>query len=332
MLSLKSVDIDPPAAITLSLVIPVYNEETMLPLLQQRLTKVLDGLTERCQIVLVDDGSSDRSLELAHQFDGGTSDVKVIVLSRNFGKEAATSAGLKHADGLAVILLDADLQDPPELIPEMLGRWRDGYDVVNMRRRERHGESWFKRFSAAGFYRILNWMSDHAIPENVGDFRLLSRQVVDHINELPECNRYMKGLLNWPGFKQTTMLFDRDARAAGETKWNYLSLLGLAMDGITSFSIKPLRIATLLGTICAGWALTFSLWIAFKTFFFGETLQGYPTMMIAILALGGMQLLAIGLLGEYLGRVFVEVKRRPAYLVQQVDSRRAQPFAQERQG
>ncbi|QIZ75970.1 glycosyltransferase family 2 protein [Ferrimonas lipolytica] len=331
MLAFKMIPSDPPKAISLSIVIPIYNEAEVMPVLQQRLITVLDRMPERVEIVFVDDGSNDNSLVLAHQFDGGTSDVTVVSLSRNFGKEAATSAGLQHAKGLAVILLDADLQDPPELIPAMVSAWRKGFDIVNMQRRQRLGESWIKRTSAACFYRLLNIMSDHAIPENVGDFRLLSREVVDHINELPERNRYMKGLLNWPGFEQTTLPFDREPRAAGDTKWNYFKLVGLAIDGITSFSIKPLRLATVVGSLCAGWALTFGAWIMIKTVLWGEPMQGYPTIMIAILALGGLQLLAIGILGEYLGRVFVEVKGRPTYLVKQLEQRKASQLVEQNQ-
>ncbi len=330
MLALKAVSPPPKPPVILSVIVPMYNEQAVLPQLQRRLTAVLDALPERCEIVLVDDGSSDNTLALAQAFDAGSSDLLVLGLSRNFGKEAATSAGLKHANGAAVVLLDADLQDPPELIPSMLAQWRQGYDVVNMRRRQRHGESWLKRQSAAAFYRVLNWLSDQPIPENVGDFRLLSRQVVDHINELPERNRYMKGLFNWPGFNTITLDFDRDPRLAGETKWNYFKLFGLAIDGITAFSIKPLRLATLVGSLCAAWAFSYGLWVMLKTAVWGEVLQGYPTMMVVMLGLGGMQLLAIGILGEYLGRVFIEVKGRPSYLVQQVNHIPASLAARER--
>lgn len=308
--------IEPP--IILSVVVPVYNEQDVLPAFHSRLTSALDELRESCEIIYIDDGSSDNSREIIESAPTSSSAVRYICLSRNFGKEAAMSAGLKLARGTAVIIIDADLQDPPELIPAMLAKWREGYDVVNMQRSSRAGESWFKRFSAACFYKLLNQMSDITISENVGDFRLLSREVVDHINELPERNRYMKGIFAWPGYKQATLPFERDARYLGETKWNYLKLLGLAMDGISSFSMRPLRIATVLGATIAFSAFGFGMFIIGKTLLFGEVVDGYPSMIVVQLALGGVQLLSIGLLGEYIGRIFVESKQRPLYLIQEV--------------
>lgn len=310
-------------AVTLSVIVPYYNEAEVLPELHQRLTEVLGALPDSCEIIYVDDGSSDDSLQLVESFTAESCTIRSIGLSRNFGKEAAMSAGLEHSRGLAVILIDADLQDPPELIPQMLAKWREGYDVVNMQRTERQGETWFKRASAAAFYRLLNTLVKSDIPENVGDFRLLSREVVDHINQLPERNRYMKGIFVWPGFKQATLPFQRDARFCGETKWNYLKLIGLAVDGITSFSIKPLRLATLLGVLIAGSAFGYGAFIVFKTLLFGETVTGYPSMMVVQLALGGIQLLSIGVLGEYIGRIFIESKARPLYLVQSVSEKPA---------
>ncbi|AIU66377.1 glycosyltransferase family 2 protein [Vibrio coralliilyticus] len=310
-------------AVTLSVIVPYYNEAEVLPELHQRLTEVLSALPDSCEIIYVDDGSSDDSLELVESFTAESCTIRSIGLSRNFGKEAAMSAGLEHSRGLAVILIDADLQDPPELIPQMLAKWREGYDVVNMQRTERQGETWFKRASAAAFYRLLNTLVKSDIPENVGDFRLLSREVVDHINQLPERNRYMKGIFVWPGFKQATLPFQRDARFCGETKWNYLKLIGLAVDGITSFSIKPLRLATLLGVLIAGSAFGYGAFIVFKTLLFGEAVTGYPSMMVVQLALGGIQLLSIGVLGEYIGRIFIESKGRPLYLVQSVSEKPA---------
>lgn len=236
--------------VVLSVIVPFYNEQEVLPEFHRRLTATLDALPEQCEIVYIDDGSTDKSCNIVESFSSTSSHIYCIKLSRNFGKEAAMSAGLNHCKGLAVIIIDADLQDPPELIPDMLNKWREGYDVVNMQRNERLGESWFKRFSAACFYKLLNSAAKLDVPENVGDFRLLSHEVIDHINQLPERNRYMKGIFSWPGFKQATLTFQRDARFCGETKWNYLKLLGLAMDGITSFSIRPLRIATVISAYC----------------------------------------------------------------------------------
>ncbi|WED23616.1 glycosyltransferase family 2 protein [Vibrio sp. JC009] len=308
--------IEPP--VILSVVVPVYNEQEVLPAFHSRLTRVLDKLSENCEIIYIDDGSHDNSREIIESAPGSSSPVKYLCLSRNFGKEAAMSAGLKQSRGVAVVVIDADLQDPPELIPSMLKRWREGYDVVNMQRSSRAGESFFKRFSAACFYKLLNGMSELNISENVGDFRLLSREVVDRINELPERNRYMKGIFAWPGYKQTSIQFERDARYLGETKWNYFKLFGLAMDGISSFSIRPLRIATVLGSLIALGAFGFSMFIVGKTLLFGEAVDGYPSMIVVQLALGGVQLLSIGLLGEYIGRIFIESKQRPLYLIQEV--------------
>ncbi len=300
---------------TLSIIVPFFNEQEVLETFHQRLTVVLDSLSESCEIVYVDDGSDDNSLNIARNFVESTTHIRCITLSRNFGKESAMSAGLEHSYGEAIIVIDADLQDPPELIPEMLAKWREGYDVVNMQRRERRGETWFKRFSAACYYKLLNNITKLEVPENVGDFRLLSRKVVKHINELPERNRYMKGIFSWPGFRQTTIQFDRDERFCGETKWNYIKLIALAMDGITSFSIRPLRIATLSGIIVAASAFIYGSFILFKTLVHGDPVSGYPSIMLMMLGLGGVQLLSVGLLGEYVGRVFVETKQRPLYLI-----------------
>lgn len=304
--------------ICLSVVVPLFNESKMIKPLIERLTAVLSRLDDSSEIVFVDDGSSDDSWSQVSQLPLVDNEYQCIKLSRNFGKEAAMSAGIEHARGLVVIMLDADLQDPPELIPDMLTQWRAGYDIVNMKRRKRLGETWFKRFSAACFYRLMNWVSDSPVPENVGDFRLMSRQVIDSINALPERNRFMKGLFSWPGFSQKTLEFDRDPRFIGETKWSYGKLFGLAMDGITSFSFKPLRLATWCGVLTALCAFGYGGWIVIQTLIFGGSVAGYPSLMVVQLALAGIQLLALGLIGEYLGRVFVEVKQRPLYLIEEV--------------
>ncbi len=304
--------------LTLSVIVPFYNEEEVLPECHERLVSVLDQLPERCEIVYVDDGSSDNSRKVAQSLSSEVCAIKCVGLSRNFGKESAMSAGLQYCRGLAVVLIDADLQDPPELIPQMLEKWREGYDVVNMQRKNRDGETWMKKFTAASFYRVMNFFSNMSIPENVGDFRLLSREVVDHINQLPEKNRYMKGVFTWPGFKQVTIQFDRDARHSGETKWNYLKLIGLAVDGITSFSIRPLRIATVFGALIALSSFVYGGVIIVQTLMNGADPDGYPSLMVVQLAIGGIQLLTIGVLGEYIGRIFTEVKDRPLYLIQEV--------------
>ncbi len=307
-----------PSEICVSIIIPMFNESKSLDVLMTRLNSVLSQINDRCELVFIDDGSTDETWALLQQLRLSDCEHQCIKLSRNFGKEAAMSAGLAQARGLAIILLDADLQDPPELIPQMLQAWRAGYEVVNMRRKKRLGETWFKRFSAACFYRLMNWMSDSPVPENVGDFRLLSRQVIDHINAMPERNRFMKGILSWPGFTQTTIEFDRDPRSVGETKWNYGKLVGLAMDGITSFSFKPLRLATWFGVTIGLSSLVYGAWIVLKTLVYGEAVAGYASMMAVQLFLAGIQLLALGLIGEYLGRVFMEVKQRPVFIVEDV--------------
>ncbi len=307
-----------PDDVGLSVIVPYYNEQEVLPELHQRLVAALQNLNISTEIVYVNDGSTDSSLAIVNQFWAEDTVVMSVNLSRNFGKEAAMSAGLAQARGEAVILIDADLQDPPELIPKMVEAWKDGADVVNMKRSERLGETWVKRQSASMFYKLLNRLIDQPIPENVGDFRLLSRRVVNNINQLSERNRYMKGLLNWPGYRQVTLEFQRDARFSGETKWNYFKLFGLAVDGITSFSMRPLRIATFFGALTAMSAFIYGTYILISTMLFGEPVRGFPTLMIVQLGIGGVQLLCIGLLGEYIGRIYVEAKERPIYLIESV--------------
>lgn len=301
----------------LSVIVPFLDEIEVLPEFHARITNVINDLQDRIyvEVIYVDDGSTDGSLALVESLDHDTFDVHSVALSRNFGKEAAMSAGLQCCNGDAVILIDADLQDPPELIPSMIDKWLEGYDVVNMQRAQRDGETWFKKKTAGSYYKLLNWLADIEIPENVGDFRLLSRRVVDELNALPEKARYMKGILAWPGFGQFTLQFDRDGRELGQTKWNYLKLFGLAVDGICSFSIKPLRIASVLGASTALAAFVFGIYIVLKTVFLGADVSGYPSLMVAILGVGGVQLLCVGLLGEYIGRIMVEVKARPNYLI-----------------
>ena len=225
------------------------------------------------------------------------------------------SAGLRLARGSAVILIDADLQDPPELIAEMVQAWQKGADVVNMRRRSRQGETWLKKVSAHGFYRVINWLSEVPIPEDVGDFRLLSRRAVDALNQLPERNRFMKGLFAWIGYTQVTLDYDRHARAAGQTKWPYLKLFHFAVEGITGFSVVPLRLASYAGFLTALGAFIYALVFLVKTLTVGEPVKGFPTLILTILLLGGLQLMAMGIIGEYLGRLFMESKRRPLYLL-----------------
>ena len=301
---------------TLSVLVPVYNEGVALVEFMARLKPILASLPCKTELVYVDDGSTDNSGELIHASLPISDSRKLIKLSRNFGKEAALCAGLKSVSGDAVIIIDADLQDPPELIPSMVNAWESGADVVNMCRSKRNGESWFKKFSAKCFYRLLNVLSDTHIPENVGDFRLISRATLNVINAMPEKNLYMKGILSWPGLTTITLYFERDARCSGESKWPFFKLLNLAFDGITSFSTKPLQLATWSGALLALSAFIYGLFVVIKTMFWGEAVAGYPTLMVVMLALGGVQLLTVGIMGAYIGRIYTEVKNRPRFVIQ----------------
>jgi glycosyltransferase involved in cell wall biosynthesis len=301
----------------LSILVPVYNEAEVITEFLQQLKPILDALRCDTEIVFVDDGSSDDSCDVINASAPISDSQKLIKLSRNFGKEAALCAGLKSVSGDAVIIIDADLQDPPELIPTMVHAWQSGADVVNMCRSKRNGESWFKKFSAKCFYRLLKVLSDTDIPENVGDFRLISRATIDVINAMPEKNLYMKGILSWPGFKTETLYFERQARCSGESKWPFFKLLKLALDGITSFSTKPLQLATWFGALLAASAFVYGLFVVVKTVLWGEAVAGFPTLMVVILALGGFQLLSVGIMGAYIGRIYTEVKNRPRYVIQE---------------
>lgn len=304
--------------IVLSIVIPIYNERPVLPMLYARVRKVLEPLHISYELVLVDDGSKDGSGQYLVDLAVAAPSVKAVRLSRNFGKEAALTAGLAHAGGDAVIILDADLQDPPELIPEMLEAWRAGADVVCMRRRTREGETQFKVLSAHFFYRLLNRISDVDIPADTGDFRLMSRQAVDAINQLNERNRYMKGLFAWVGLPTHVIEYDRAPRMAGTSKWDVLGLVKLAFEGITSFSVAPLRLSMVAGLLTALAGILFGLWIIAKTLVLGDPVQGYPSMISIMTFLGGVQLISIGLLGEYVGKTYFEAKQRPVYLIRDI--------------
>lgn len=305
----------------ISLILPMYNERDVLTLCLERIDAVMADVDLSFEAVFVDDGSEDGSdaylIEQCERFSW----VRLVRLSRNFGKEAALTAGLDHALGEAMIILDTDLQDPPEYIPEMIDRWRDGADVVLMQRRSRAGETWLKRVSSHLYYRLLQRMSRSEIPADTGDFRLMSRRAVDALRQLTERNRYMKGLFAWVGMPTVVILYDRASRAAGKTKWNYLGLFGLALEGITSFSVSPLRWAALAGVVAAMLGGGFGLWIIFKALIFGEDVRGYASLISLITFLGGVQLLTIGIVGEYLGKAYLEAKRRPIYLVRDVVDR-----------
>jgi polyisoprenyl-phosphate glycosyltransferase len=304
-------------AARISVVVPMFNEAEVLPTFHQRLRAALAPWAGRLEVIYVDDGSSDASVETVKALRLADPSIALLRLSRNFGKEIALSAGLQVAGGDAVVVIDADLQDPPELIPSMIGKWQEGFDMVLMRRREREGESWFKRTSAHVFYRLLNRLGEIEIPEDVGDFRLMSRRVVEALNAIPERQRYMKGLFAWVGFPQVIIVYDRPGRVAGTAAQNYRRLWSLAGEGITSFSVRPLRLASLLGMTTSAIALVTTAFYVIKTLLYGDPVQGFPTLIVAILLLGGLQLLSIGVLGEYLGRMFMETKRRPLYVQQE---------------
>jgi len=296
-------------------VVPVYNEAEVLPAFHAPLNEVLQATGRVFEIVYVDDGSDDESAALVRDWAAEDSNVGLLELSRNFGKEIALSAGLDHARGDAVIVIDADLQDPPALIHEFLAHWRDGYDVVYGKRASREGEAWLKIVSARWFYRVMNRLSDVEIPEDVGDYRLLSRRAVEALGTLGERHRYMKGLYAWIGFPQKAVVYHRQPRGAGDTKWNYWRLWNFALEGITSFSDVPLKIATYLGVATSLLAFLYGIYVVFKTLIFGDPVAGYPSLMVVILFLGGVQLICIGIIGEYLARTYSESKQRTLYFV-----------------
>lgn len=300
----------------LSLVVPMYNEEAVIPLFFAEIVRVLEQLPLEWEIICVNDGSRDRTLELLMQWHQRESRIKVINLSRNFGKERALTAAIDYASGDAVIPIDVDLQDPPEIIPLMVQRWREGYDIVNAVRSERKHDTPAKRVTAHMFYHVINAISDVEIPANTGDFRLLSRRVCEALRALRERRRFMKGLFSWVGYPTTTVEYERKPRAAGTTKFNYWKLWNFAIDGITSFSTAPLKIATYVGLMSALLSLCYASYIIFKTIFYGNPVSGYPSLMSAILFFGGVQLIFIGVIGEYIGRIHDEVKFRPIYIVE----------------
>lgn len=311
-------------AYSLAIVVPAYNESQVIGEFHARMGAVLDALAAEARIVYVDDGSQDDTWALIEDFAQRDDRVLALRLSRNFGKEAAMTAGLDAADADAVVVIDADLQDPPELIPTLVARWQEGFDVVYATRGERDGETRFKRFTSAAFYRVMERVADTPLPRDTGDFRLLSRRAVRALGGLRERQRFMKGLFAWIGYRQTSVVYHRDARHAGVTKWNYWRLGNLAVEGITSFSTAPLRIATWVGVSAALLAFLYGLWVLLKVCIWGDPVRGYPTLLVVILFLGGAQLLALGVIGEYIGRTYAESKRRPLYYV---ESRRGQPLS-----
>lgn len=307
----------------LTVVVPAHNEVAVLEAFHARLGRVLAELPLDGRVLYVDDGSTDATWRLIEELLARDPRVGAIKLSRNFGKEAALTAGLDHVDADAVVVIDADLQDPPELIPSLVEQWQAGFDVVYATRTARAGETGFKRLTAALFYRGMERLSDTPIPRDTGDFRLLSRRALDALRQLRERQRFMKGLFAWIGYRQTAVHYLRESRQAGSTKWNYWRLLQLAMEGVTSFSTAPLRLATWVGLLSSLVAFLYGLWVFGKAALHGDPVQGYPSLMVAILFLGGVQLLALGVIGEYLGRNYAESKQRPLYFIEEQRSHRA---------
>jgi glycosyltransferase involved in cell wall biosynthesis len=314
--------------VLISIIVPAYNEADVIEAFYQRMLNVLLEHSLEYELIFVNDGSTDNTLAILKKLQEDDHHVMVVDLSRNFGKEIAMTAGLDYCTGDAVILIDADLQDPPELIPDMIEKWQEGHDVVYARRVSRDGESFLKKLTSKWFYRLINRLSTVRIPEDTGDFRLMSRRAVNALSTLRERNRFMKGLFSWIGYSQTEIIYERDARYAGSSKWNYLQLWEHAIEGITSFTAIPLKIATYLGLMTATGAFLYGLWIIFKTMIYGDPVAGFPTLMVVILFLGGVQLLALGIIGEYLGRIFSESKQRPLYLVNKIYRADSQPVTE----
>jgi glycosyltransferase involved in cell wall biosynthesis len=303
--------------VTFSVAVPVYNEVESLPELYQRVREVMGGLDEPWELVLIDDGSTDGSTDLIHSLAADDERVRPVIFARNFGHQIAVTAGLDYSRGEAVVIMDADLQDPPEVIPELITKWREGYEIVHAVREEREGETLFKKVTAALFYRIINRITDVNIPLDTGDFRLLDRAVVATLNKMRERHRFPRGMAAWVGFRQVGVSYRRAARFAGETKYPFRKMLRLALNAITGFSYFPLQLATYFGFVCAGISaiaipVVIGLRLAGNQAFFGQA-----TTLIAVLFLGGVQLISLGILGEYVGRLYDEAKGRPLYVVRE---------------
>jgi polyisoprenyl-phosphate glycosyltransferase len=302
-------------ALLYSIVIPVYNEAEVLPALYERLTRVLEGLLEPYEIIFVNDGSRDESPLLLRDFQARDRRVKFLSLSRNFGHQIAITAGLDYSSGQAAVVMDADLQDPPEVIPQLIEQWRKGYDLVFAVRAERHGDGLFKRATAAVFYRLFRRMSAMEIPLDAGDFRLMSRRAVEALQSIRERNRFIRGLAGWIGFRQTSVTFVRDVRRAGETKYPLSKMLQFALNGLISFSLIPLQLASYLGFLISSFGFFYIVYAIGLKLFTDRVVLGWTSVMVAVLFLGGVQLISLGIIGEYIGRIYEEVKQRPLYVV-----------------
>lgn len=299
-----------------SVVVPVYDEAEVLDQFHARLSATMNAIGVDWEVIYVNDGSRDRSLDIMRALHARDAHVAMLNLSRNFGKEIALTAGLDRAAGDAVVVIDADLQDPPELIPQLVEVWAAGVDVVYAQRRSRSGESWLKRQTAFAFYRVMRRLTKIDIPPDTGDFRLMSRRVVDALLQLREHHRFMKGLFAWVGFSTRAVPYIREARAAGSSKWDYWKLWNFALEGITSFSVLPLKVATYLGLGIALLSGLYAVYLVISTLIHGNPVPGYPSLLVAILFMGSTQLIVLGIIGEYLGRSFNELKHRPLYFVE----------------
>lgn len=304
----------------ISILIPCYNEEQSLPLLYPELVKLMDANPGyEWGLMFVNDGSKDNTLTVLQQLRQQDSRVNYVDLSRNFGKEAAMLAGFDHVSGDCMVIIDADLQHPPTLIPEMIKWWEQGYDDVYAKRKSRGKESWLRKRLSLQFYKILQRSSRYEVLQNVGDFRLLDRCCINALKQLRESERYTKGMYSWIGFKKKEIEFEQGDRIAGESSWNYRQLFSFAIDGITSFTNAPLRISTVVGFVVSLCAFLYMIYVFFKAVIFGDPVQGYPTLVILILFLGGIQLLSLGIIGEYIGRIYNETKNRPDYIVREIN-------------
>jgi len=324
----------PSSAPGLSIVIPLFNEAKGLPRLHEGIAEVARYLKAkrrlRLEVVYVDDGSSDDTNRVAKSLPAAPLDIQVVSLSRNFGKEAALLAGLDHARLGAVLFMDGDGQHPPALIETLVSRWLDeDYDVVYTAKANRENESWIRRAGVKWFYALINWRARHKIPEDAGDFRLLSPRAAEALRQLPERNRFFKGLASWIGFRQVRVDYEPAEREHGETTWNVWTLIGLSIEGLTSFSVAPLRVASLLGLLLAVTALFFGGWILMETILFGKDVPGYPSLVVSVMVIGGVQLLMIGVLGEYVGKMLSEIKARPVYFVAELNVKNADESAKE---
>ncbi len=304
-----------PTEYLISVVVPVFNEQKAIPIFIKHIIPVLQKITSEFEIIFVNDGSSDETVSILGELHLKDKRIKLINLSRNFGKEFALTAGINHSTGKAVIPIDVDLQDPPEVIPELIEKWNEGYDVVLAKRSDRRSDTFLKRFTSNAFYRVIGSLSNIKVPSHTGDFRLMDRIVVDALKTIPERTRFMKGIFAWLGFKQAVVSYKRSARSAGETKWRYWGLWNFALEGIFSFTTFPLRIWTYIGFSISISAFIYTAFIIIKTVMYGIDVPGYASLVVILLFGIGLNMIALGIFGEYLGRIFIEVKQRPLYII-----------------